>query len=440
MNLSVIGLGKLGLCTAMCFAEKGIQVVGVDNNERLIQVLTLGKCPIEEPGLSHLIEKAKGNVVFTTDYSLAIKDTDITMIVVPTPSKTDGSFDNSYIEQVLLNISPYLKQKKDFHIIDIVSTVMPGSCEKVFIPMIEKETGKRCGKEFGLVYNPEFIALGSVIRDFKNPDMVLIGASDKTSAIKIKALYESMVENCPEYKIMSIISAEITKISLNSYITMKISFANTLANICEKIPEANIDDITKALGADRRIAPYYLKGGLSYGGPCFPRDNRAFAAFAQKYGVDAKLAKTTDEINQIHLRNLVEKVIECANADSSNMVAVLGLAYKPNTPVIEESPAIKLIESLLENNVTVIAYDPLAMDNAKAHFGDKIIYASSIRDCFSNARVCVITTEADELRHIDETYIVHSPTTIVDCWRVLGRLKFIDGVRYIPIGEKVLQI
>lgn len=435
-RLSVIGLGKLGACSAACFAYKGFETIGVDINKDFVDAINNGKAPVYEPRLQELISVSRGKLRATQDYEKAIRESDITFLIVPTPSREDGHFSDKYLKDALKQLSfAFKKSDKKYHIFVITSTVSPGTIKESLIPLIESASGKKLNKDFGVAYNPEFIALGSVITDFLNPDMVLIGESDKSVGDKLEEIYRVVCENKPCISHMSIISAEITKISLNSYITMKISFANTLANICETIPNADIDDITKALGADKRISPYYLKGGLSYGGPCFPRDNRAFAAFAQKYGIDAKLAKTTDDVNKFQVAHLTDLVLKHVSENNNNMISVLGLAYKQNTSVIEESPATKLIEELLKNDLEVMAYDPLAIDNARAHFGDNLPFASSVKDCFLHSSLCIITTQADEFKAIDESYIVHNPTTIIDCWGMLDVSRFSKKVKYIVLGK-----
>lgn len=436
MNISVIGLGKLGACSAACFSAKGFEVIAVDINKDFVDAINNSKAPVYEPRLQEMIDASNGRLKATQDYEYALVNTDITFLVVPTPSREDGHFSDKYLKDALKHLSfAFKKLDKKYHIFVITSTVSPGTTEESLIPLIESASGKKLNKDFGVAYNPEFIALGSVITDFLNPDMVLIGKSDKSVGDKLEEIYKVACENKPYIARISIISAEIAKISLNAYITMKISFANTLANICETIPNANVDDITKAMGADKRISPYYLKGGLSYGGPCFPRDNRAFAAFAQKYGVDAKLAKTTDDVNKFQVAHLTDLVLKHVSENNNNVVSVLGLAYKPNTSVIEESPAIKLIEELLKRDLEVMAYDPLAIDNARAHFGDNILYASSVKDCFLHSSLCVITTQADEFKSIDESHVVHNPTTVIDCWRVLEPSKLGKNVKYIALGK-----
>lgn len=434
-KLSVIGLGKLGACSAACFASKGFDVTGVDINKDFVDAINSGKSPVYEPGLQALITASKGRLRATQDYEEAIRDSDMTFLIVPTPSNQDGHFSERYLNDALKHLSlGFKKANKKYHIFVITSTVSPGTIEESIIPLIESVSGKKLNKGFGVSYNPEFIALGSVIKDFLNPDMVLIGESDKAVGDRIETVYKKVCNNKPYIARMSLISAEITKISLNSYITMKISFANTLANLCESIPNANLDDITKALGADKRISPYYMKGGLSFGGPCFPRDNRAFAAFAGKHGYKAILAMTTDSVNQIQTENLANKVMSHVSAIKGSSVSILGLTYKPNTPVIEESPAIKLIEELLKKDMEIIVYDPLAMENVRSLFGDNILYASSMKDCISYSQVCVITTQEEEFKSISSSHINLDPTVIIDCWRILDKSKLGEKVKYIALG------
>lgn len=435
MKLSVVGLGKLGACSAACFAYKGFEVIGVDVNKDVVTAINNGKAPVFEPELQELIDASQGRLKATQDFEEAIRNSEITFLIVPTPSRQDGKFSDRYLQDALRQLAAALKKiHKGYHLFVVTSTVSPGTTQEDLIPLIESVSGKKINKDFDVCYNPEFIALGTVIHDFLNPDLLLIGEISKAAGDRLESVYKRVCENKPYIARMSLISAEVTKISLNSYITMKISFANTLANICEKIPGADIDAITKALGADKRISPHYLKGGLSYGGPCFFRDNRAFHAFAQQYDIDAKLATTTDEINEFQIKHLVDLVLKHIPNDNA-VVSVLGLAYKPKTPVIEESPAIKLIDALLKHDLEVITYDSLAMDNTKAYFGDNILYASSVKVCLSNSSICVITSQDDEFKCIDKSYIVNNPTTIIDCWRVLEREQLGRKVRYIPCGK-----
>lgn len=434
-KLAVVGLGKLGVCLAVCFASKDYKVVGCDVNQKTVDLINQGKAPVVEPRLQEFINKSKNNLKATADPKEVIKNSDVTFLIVPTPSKKDHTFSDEYLKTALKPLAVALKKnKKKYHLFVITSTVSPGTIEKNLIPLIEKYSGKKLNKDFGVCYNPEFIALGDVINGVLKPDLVLIGESNEFAGEQIEKIYKKVCENKPYVARMSIVSAEITKIALNAYITMKISFANTLANISERIAKADIDAITKALGADKRISPYYLKGGLAYGGPCFPRDGKAFLAFTKRHGIEAKLARATDEINQFQIKNLADKVLSHISKTKEKFVSILGLAYKPDTPVIEESPAIKIIQSLLKKNIKITAYDPLAMENARKLFGNKIYYASSLKECFIKSAFCIIATQAEEFKKIDESYIIHNPTTIFDCWRIIDASRLGKRVKYVGLG------
>jgi UDPglucose 6-dehydrogenase len=457
MDIAVVGLGKLGLCTAACFASMGHRVIGVEKDLHFTEQLRARRCPIKETGLEELLSKSWDNLIITADVRQAVQCSEITLIVVPTPSKPDGKFTNKYVKTVLKTVGAALKQNSKFSVIDVVSTVMPGSSDRTFMPLLEELSSKVCGRDFGLVYNPEFIALGSVIRDFMNPDMVLIGASDKRSADLVKQLYVSTCQNQPYIATMSLLNAEITKLSLNCFVTMKISFANAVSRICQSCAGADVDVVTHALGCDKRISPLYLRGGLSYGGACFPRDTAAFIALSKQCGCEAELVKAVQKTNEQHNRYLSELVLSHVDPvrnsiepepvsrkgnisngvdpGVSGTVSVLGLAFKPGTPVIVESPAIKLIDSLLQRGIEVTVYDPLAMENTRGVFGDRISYAASVEDCISKSSVCVITTQEDEFKQIDETYIVNERMVIIDCWRILDPAVLGPNVDYIPMGR-----
>jgi UDPglucose 6-dehydrogenase len=419
MNISLIGLGKLGLCSAACFASKGHHVVGVDSNTRHVDALNSGRCLIDEPGLAELLEQCGAHIEFTTDHDEAVRRTDITLIIVPTPSNPDGRFSNTYIEAVLDQIGPALKEKESFHIVDVVSTVMPTTCERLFKPRLEQLTGKMCERDFGLVYNPEFIALGSVIHDFLHPDMLLIGASDDQSAQAVEELYASTVENDPEYAVMNLTNAEITKLSLNCYVTMKISFANELATVCERIPGADVDTITSALGGDTRVGRRYLKGGLGFGGPCFPRDNLAFQRCAEDADVESYLSPRVVKVNTEIVNRLFTMIGEHARPGAT--VALLGLSYKPGTHIVEESQPVMLAQALLDAGYVVRMHDPRAMTAASEVLRGRGIYCTDPYKAACGASVVVLMTPWPQYHHLDmgrlEEQAGPSPL-LVDCWRI----------------------
>ena len=432
MNISVIGLGKLGLCSAACFAGRGgHEVTGVDTNPAFIEALSARSNPIQEPGLDAMLESAWPRFSATADICAAVSRTQMSFIIVPTPSMADGRFTNEYIEAALRAMAPALAAKDSFHVVDIVSTVMPGSCEKIFRPMLERLTGKTCGRDFGLVYNPEFIALGSVIENFLNPDMVLIGASDERSAALVRGAYEPMCQSRPRYSLMSLANAEITKLSLNCFVTMKISFANELAGICENVPGADIDEITAALGADTRIGSKYLRGGLGFGGPCFPRDNIAFQAFAAEHGAPALLGPQVVAINRGVVERLLGRVSE--NTPPAGKVAVLGLSYKAGTHITDESQSVMLANRLSLAGYGVSVHDPKAL--ATAPLADGIARHDDAYACTAGAKTIVLMTDWPEYARLDWNRIRAAAApgaVVIDSWR---RLRNKDtGMQMIAVG------
>ena len=433
-GISVIGLGKLGLCIAACLAAKGYRVTGVDVDKKKVEEINRGDNPIEETGLTELIKKCKANLTTTNDYSLAIKDSRITFIVVATPNEADGYFSNEQLKEALKKIAPVIKEKDEYHLVVITSTVMPGTTEHVAKFVLEGISGKKCGVDFGLAYNPEFIALGSVIHDFLNPDFILIGEANKRDGEILKKIYKKICENNPPVARMSPINAEIAKISLNCYLTMKISFANFLASLCEQIEGADADVITDAIGLDSRIGRKFLKGGLGYGGPCFPRDNLAFGAFAKKIGVKPKLGEIVDEVNRDQVKRIVGIAREQLNPKSK--VSILGLSYKHLSPVIEDSQAIGITESLLRGGYRISVYDPMALANAQSVFGDKVDYAQSVEECLKDSELCILTTRWEEFKRLDAKILKKEmkKATVLDCWRLIEK-NDLEGVKYIALGR-----
>jgi UDPglucose 6-dehydrogenase len=434
-RVSVVGLGKLGSPMVACFAARGFEVVGVDIDQKKVDAINAKKAPVSEPQLQEYLDKGKGGVKATSDIESAVRSTEITFIVVATPSEPGGGFSLKYALPVCEGIGKALRTKDGFHLVVMTSTVMPGSTGGAIRSALEQASGKRCGEDFGLCYGPEFIALGSVIHDFLNPDFVLIGESDTRSGEMLAGLYQQVCENAPRAARMNFVNAELTKLSVNTYVTTKISFANMLARICEKLPEANVDDVTAALGLDTRIGPKYLKGAISYGGPCFPRDNLALAAFASQIGARADIAKATDQFNRWQIQWLAALVHR--HLPVGGTIGVLGLTYKPDTDVVEEAAGILLARELVYRGYPVIAYDPSANGNPAFHIGEKGRLARTAQECIDQAKVVVLATPWREFREIPlEKWAgsSESPRVIIDCWGELAHLENQDGVRYKRLG------
>lgn len=435
MRLSIIGLGKLGAPMAAVMADKGHTVVGVDLSPGAVNAINQGRAPVNEPGLGELIRKNRERLSATTDFADAVSASDITFIIVPTPSELDGSFSLRFVLAAGDAIGQALRAGQGYHLVVLSSTVMPGSTGGSLLPVLEQASGKRCGVDFGLCYNPEFIALGSVIHDMLKPDMVLIGEFDKRSGDIIENLHRGVCESRPTIARMNFVNAELAKLSVNTFVTTKISYANMLAQVCETLPGADVAVVTRAIGADSRIGTRYLKGALGYGGPCFPRDNVAFAALARRHGVPASLAEATDALNRRQVPRLAEMIL--TRLPAGGTAGIAGLSYKPDTEVIEESQGLLLAQHLLSRDVNVVVYDPVAMDNARPALVGRIHYAKSLAECAGQADVLAITTPWREFQTLSPEVmgtVNGRPKTVIDCWRILPRENFEPLVDYITLG------
>jgi UDPglucose 6-dehydrogenase len=440
-----MGLGKLGSPLAACFAASGFRVVGVDVDAKKVEAINAGIAPVAEPGLAELIGETEGRLSATMDSNAAVRGSEATFVVVSTPSEPSGGFSLRYVLPTIEAIGKTLRTKSGFHLVVLTSTVMPGSTGGEVREVLERASGKTCGQHFGLCYSPEFIALGTVIRDFYFPDFLLIGESDEKSGEMLAEIYRRTCKNSPFVARMNFINAEITKLAVNTYITTKISYANMIARLCEKLPGADANVVTNALGLDSRIGPRYLKGAVSYGGPCFPRDNRALAALAAGVGASSGLAEATDLFNRAQIKSLAAVVKRHYSGDGA--IGVLGIAYKPDTDVVEESFGLLLAQELAAANFPVVVYDPGA-DMANALGQSKgIQQATSAQDCISRSDVVVLATPWQEFRELPTGQWIRHPQcrVVIDCWGFLSDLRAVEGIRYVRLGfggeaEKPLEV
>ena len=353
-KICLIGLGKLGLPLLCTFAKSGQKIIGLDVDKNKMELLQNKTIPFYEPQLEEYLNDGFDNIFLNETYNTVLNEVDVAIILVNTPSNLKGEFTNNYIYQSVEKLAEMLKtsNKKDFLFI-ISSTVMPSSHESI-ISKIETISGRKLNNGFGYVYLPDLVALGSVIKDFENPDLLILGESESRYGDIAEKIYKNIIKNNAPIVRMSVIESEITKVSLNAYITMKISFANFIGNVAEKY-NCNSNNITKALGCDRRISPYYIRSGLAFGGTCFPRDTWAFIKMSENIGLDAVHIKATQKINERQNEILFEKVKEFKD----KIIGIIGLSFKPNTTVDVESPGRILFNKLVENNYNVLGYDPL---------------------------------------------------------------------------------
>ena len=413
-SISIFGGGKLGLPLAASFASQDFSVLTVDINPQVVNAINKKKAHIYEPGLNELLQ-SNSNLEATTDIERAITETDTTFILVPTPSERDGSFSLKYVLQVCESLGKHLKGQNNYHLIVISSTVMPTSCNGEIREALERVSGRVVGKDLGLCYCPEFVALGNAIKGFQEPDFVMIGQSDDKAGTKLQAIYERFCINNPPIVRTNLVNAEIAKIALNFYLTCKINVANTLAEICENVQGANVDEVTGAIGLDTRIGKKYLKGGLAAGGTCLPRDIRAMWCLASKTYSNQELPKAINLVNNWQTTRLYALVVR-AMKDKKNL-GILGLAFKPDTDVVEESPGWELWQKASSKKWKIACYDKVV----KCEYS-----VDTAQECVDKSDVVVLTLP------IDYDIKFREDQTVIDCWRMIDK----DDVsgKYIAIG------
>jgi UDPglucose 6-dehydrogenase len=439
-KISVIGAGYVGLCTAVGFASNGYSVVACDVDEEKIAKINQGVPPFHEPGLQERLSESiqKGTlkgVVGQTDK--VIEETDLTFVAVGTPSKPDGSIDLKYIESAACNIGKALKQKNSYHVTIIKSTVVPGTTQNTVKPILEKESKKIAGEGFGLCMNPEFLRQGSAFQDTINADRVVIGSGDKRSGDVLEALYKGFYSaHVPRIIRTSLSTAELIKYASNSMLATKISFINTIANICEQIQGADVKVVATAMGLDKRIGPLFLDAGLGYGGSCFPKDIKALIACSKSLGFDPELLDSVEKVNKTQPLKAVEFCKELLGCLEDKTIAILGLAFKPDTDDMREARVIPIINQLLKERAKVTAYDPVAMPIAKTIFDHKISYAQSALNCIKGADACIVVTEWDEFKKLtpeDFTKNMKQPI-LIDGRRIFNPETFKTKMQFIALG------
>lgn len=436
MRIAVVGLGKLGAPLAAVLASKGNQVLGIDINPDAVGLLNEGQAPVREPGLAELVSASQDRLNATTNLRAAA-DAEVSIVLVPTPSDDRGAFSNHHVLSALEELGRGLATHKEYHLVVVASTVMPGSCDSELRPALERASGRRVGETLGLCYSPEFIALGSVIRDLLEPDMVLIGESDPRAGDMLERLYAGVCENDPPFRRMSLVNAELAKIAVNTYVTMKISYANALADMCERLPNADVEIVTEALGLDTRIGRKYLQGAIAYGGPCFPRDNKAFAALARDLGAEPLLAEATDAVNVAQTDRLA-RIVE-SRLRPGMSVGILGLAYKPDTGVVEESPGVALARLLGEAGYEVHVYDPVSTETAVRALEGLARGSESVADLLERSDVTVIATPWPEFAELPLEAFEREGNrpVVIDCWRLLSEETYGETVEIVRLGRSL---
>ncbi|MCX7874999.1 MAG: UDP-glucose/GDP-mannose dehydrogenase family protein [Melioribacteraceae bacterium] len=441
MKLSVIGTGYVGLVSGTCFAEMGNQVICVDNNQQKLEMLKNGKVTIYEPGLEILFTRniEKQRLTFTDDLKFAALNSDIIFLCLPTPQDEDGSADLKYVFGVAHEIGKILKENndKDYKVIVNKSTVPVGTSKAVTQILEEYEI-----KNFDVVSNPEFLREGFAVEDFMKPDRIVIGSNSKKAFEIMRELYEPFVRQGNPIFEMNPESSEVTKYAANSYLAMRITFMNELANFCEKVG-ANVDLVRKGMGSDSRIGKRFLFPGIGYGGSCFPKDVNALIKTSEENNSPIRLLKVVDEVNKQQKLVLVKKLLQHFNNDiKDKKIAIWGLAFKPNTDDMREAPSINIIKELNKHGAKISAYDPAAMENAKFYVDEIPEYSNEQYEVLKDADALLILTEWNEFRNPDfnkmksllKNHLIFDGRNIFD----LEKMEEL-GFTYYSIGRKTIS-
>ena len=394
MNVCMVGTGYVGLVTGACLADLGMNVICVDRDDAKIAALSRGVIPIYEPGLEELVARneRKGRLRFTTDLKAGIESALVIFIAVGTPPKADGSPDLTFVRQVAEAVAEHMN---DYKVVVTKSTVPTGTGK-----MITDIIGGRNGRfEFSIVSNPEFLREGSAINDFLHPDRIVIGCSDPRAIEIMKEIYSPLSIRETPFVITDVASAELIKYASNGFLAVKISFINEIAHLCE-LMGADVQAVARGMGLDPRIGPRFLLPGPGFGGSCFPKDTAAAADIARSLGTSFELIEATIRVNARTKARMLEKIRGAAGPLTGKTAAVLGLSFKPETDDIRESPALAVVEGLLESDVRVRAFDPAAMESTKAVF-PQLHYARDAYDCARGADFVVLATEWNEFRALD---------------------------------------
>jgi len=432
MKIGVVGLGFVGLSLTSVLSSKGYDTVGIDINKDKCKKISKGISPFFEPELEKILKNGlKKKLKISNDFSL-INNCDFLFITVGTPQNTNGSIDLSIIKKAISTIGESLKKNKKKPIIFVKSTVTPGTMKKIILPILEKKSNKKAGKDFGLISNPEFLQESSAIKDTKFPHVVVLGGYQTKFMKKAKMFFMKLHPNIPII-ITNHETAEMIKYANNSFLATKISFINQLSNICQKIPGANIDDIAKTIGLDPRIGKLFLNAGPGYGGSCLPKDMKALINFANISGINPILLNAVEEVNTKQLKQIIALTKQKLGNLSSKKITILGTAFKPDTDDIRDSIAIELIKKLLKMKPKIIIHDPKAMKNTKRIFEDKISYAKTIEDALSKSHCIIIMTQWKQYEKLNNNEFKYMTRKfVIDCRRMLvGKQLDID---YYAIG------
>ena len=437
MKIAIIGLGFVGLSLCSVLASKGIRTIGIDSDIRKCSKIAEGIPTFFEPKLEKILKKALKRKLIVTNKLSTINDCDFIFVTVGTPQKKNGDIDLSMIKTVTGDIGKLLSKNKRKPIILIKSTVIPGTMKNVVLPILERNSKKKAGKDFGLISNPEFLQESRAIRDTIKPHVVVLGGYKTKFMRKTEKFFSRFNPNVPII-ITNHQTAEMIKYANNSFLATKISFINQIANICQGIPDTNIDDVANTIGLDPRIGNPFLNAGPGYGGSCLPKDIKAIINLSSKLGVNPTLLTAVEKINKQQISNIVELVKQNIGKIRGKKLTVLGVAFKPGTDDIRDSVGIELAKRLLKLGAKITIHDPKALENARKIFCDNTKYVKSVSSALKDCQCAIIMTQWKEYERINNKTIKHmAKKFIIDSRRVLSNKNLNAKYYAIGLGQKV---
>jgi UDPglucose 6-dehydrogenase len=432
MKVGVIGLGFVGLSLAVFLASKKQQTVGIDIDSLKIEKILKNQLPFYEPGLKKILDKVLNKNLKISNKFEDIKDCDFIFLTVGTPLNKKNEIDTKMVSNAAKEIGKNLKNTNKNPIIVIKSTVIPGTLQNVILPIIEKNSNKKNGLDFGIISNPEFLQESTAIENTKNPHLVVIGTDQSKFFPKAKNFLRFLHPKV-EIIVTNFQTAEMIKYANNSFLATKISFINQLSNMCQKIPELNIDKVAKAIGVDPRIGKLFLKAGPGFGGSCLPKDLGALIAFSNNLGVNPTLLTAVRNINNQQVLQIYKIIKIKLGKIQNKKITIMGLAFKPNTDDIRYSVSIKLIKLILKNSGNVIVFDPKAMNNTFKIFKNKIKYADNYHSALKNSQCVVFMTDWDIFHTIKENdFSQMENKLVIDCRRIFQEKNY--NLDYIALG------
>ena len=437
MKIGIIGLGFVGLSFASVLASKGYSVIGVDVDKEKLKKIKNGVVPFYEPKLQSMLKKSLKNCLKVSTNISDLEKCSLIFVTVGTPQKKNGEIDLTMIKNVTNKIGKLLSKTRYKPVIIIKSTIIPRTTQRVILPILQRLSGKKIGKDFGLVTNPEFLRETMAVNDTLHPHVIVLGGDNDIFLKRARRFYSNLHHSVP-IVLTNYSTAEIIKYANNSFLATKISFINLIASICEEIPDANIDDVAKTIGLDPRIGNLFLDAGPGYGGSCLPKDIKAIINFSTKAGINPTLLTAVEKTNKQQINNIIKLIKQNIGKIHGRKIAVLGIAFKPETDDIRDSVSVELVNRLIKLGAKITIHDPKAIENTKKIFKNKIKYQKVVSTAVKDCKCAIIMTAWKQYEKINNKTIEHmAKKFIIDSRRIISDKKLNAKYFAIGLGQKL---